>query len=822
VSDLNPADKGMILDLLERVKDNDNLFAQELFGELNGREHYLQILIEFGVFHPELLSDKYMYAIDYLYSLLSDEFIKENIEFLIQLIIDTFESTKILKSYKGYYISRVWDIFLRVLSNLKRSEFKKILDSATMPDYLLYKLKDSKELLKESPYSKDLLKYIIISVKLRRIMLEEVRIGETFTKDCILECIFEVLTDETIDYKYSLYKSSLTLRDYDEGSTMIMLASKLLIKYNLYFEFLKLIDVQMILEKIYLLKLIFRIELKTEEFRSIPSKFLENKDIIFEAIKSEYFREEFGIYISRMDILKEDYIKIVEEVYSNDNDKYKKMIKNAYTDLIYGRKSLAELDHILGPSIRITTGFSSTYEDSVSIKTIEKMDYKELNDYYKGESRKEYFSSNNFIEVFNRQINDNNMKFLDNVKLLDTIILNDILDVLSKNKSGIELSNKYLVDIIESASNKKLSINLYRFSEFLETYKDRLSKLDVNTLVSCILSIVEGQFTADISTLRSDEKVTLENISHKFINIRIESLLKIINLLSANGVDVNQIKIKIIGLIKDDKLDNILSYIFGTQILNLYNANPHEITEIYKLLNRTYKIWFFEGYIMHFNLRFVDSKIIQDYILYDLNKAYELNFKNEITISNLSQYYTVIFANDIYNLDFEKIFKNEEFVNGALFTYQNTQKDVVLKRTLDDFIVFISNTNTVYNTTTYERIMFAIEQRGRSEKKCIKIDDKILNALILITKCRIVTFEKSYLGYQFFGFLQAIDHNDSNIEKLCKLLDTALNNRIDCEYLSSYVDYVCENYGKKFKDEILKTIKGNKKADHWYYKIANI
>ena len=809
--------KAKVQDALRRIEDHDDLYSKELFNKLQGNEEYLDLLIDYGVFKPEMLASKYLYAMDYFASLLFPSFIERKKDFIIRFLITSFNSLSYLESFSGYYVSKLWDIFLLMLPYLDEDEFLNIKPNLNNPDYLIYKLKDYKKIINDSKFSLELIILIFKNVKSKRILLEEAKFGTVFKKEDILSAINIVLLDNQQDFRYLMYKSSLTLREYDEGSILILLASKILIKYNLYTRFIAGLSKKVIIDNLHLCKLIFRIELQDESLIGQARDLFMAEKLMSAIISSGYFKEEVSSYITK-NVLPKDYLmKIVMNVYSSPEDEYQLRIKNAYIDLLENNKTITEVKNILSPIINVSVGFTDLHKDSKDLNLIDKMTSKELNEYYIERSENNYFSSNSFREVFIKQLVENSTKFLDMLSDFNHLVLNDVFEVLRNNKDSFELPIKYFSIILDSVAKHIISIQLYNFREFLDIYKEYLNDSNTNALIKEIANNIGDCYSKDVRFLRNEE-TDLSNISNRYINTRLESYIKIINLINNSGVENIYPNQKLLELYKIDIKDNINSYLIGANILYLYASLPQETEKLYLKITDETKDWFLEGYIMHFNLRYTNSDIIRNYILHDINNAYKLDFKNDITITNLGQYYTVIFANEIYDLDFNNIMAHEKYIDSMLFTYQNTPRDVDLKKDLSDLIKAMAYSGNIYTVGTFERLLYSVEHYYSNDKEdteLIDITEETLGYVNMIAKNNIRTFSTEHVGYQFFNFLRTIDHYAYR-QTVIDFLDNVLTKNINCDYLPEYVRYVSKTYNDIIAESVLEIIKNNKSMNHWY------
>jgi len=814
---MNIVEKARIQDALSRVEEHDSLYSIELFSKLQGNEKYLDLLIEYGVFKPEMLASKYVYAMDYFASIISSSFIDRKKDFIISFLISSFKSLTCLKSYSGYFVSKLWDIFLLMLPYLDEGEFSTIKPILNNPDYLIYKLKDHKEIINDSKFSLELIIFIFKNVKLKRILLEEAKFGTVFKKEDILSAINIVLLDNRQDFKYLMYKSSLTLREYDEGSILILLASKILIKYNLYTRFIAGLSKKVIIDNLHLCKLIFRIELQEESLIGQARDLFMDEKLMSDIISSGYFKEEVSVYITK-NVLPRDYlIKIVSNIYSNSEDKYQLRIKNAYIELLENNKTITEVKNILSPIINVSAGFTDLYKDTKNVNLIDEMTSEEINEYYIERNENHYFSSNSFREVFIKQLVESSTKFLDMLPDFNHLVLNDVFEVLCTNKDSFKLPAKYFSIILDSVAKHIKDIQLYNFHKFLDIYNEYLNDSNTSTLIKEITNNIGDCYSKDVHFLRNEE-TDLSNISNRYINTKLESYIKIINLINNSGVENIYPNQKLVELYKSDIKDNINSFLIGANILYLYASLPQETENLYLEITDETKIWFLEGYIMNFNLRYTNSDIIRNYILHDINNAYKLDFKNDITITNLGQYYTVIFANGIYDLDFNNIMCHEEYIDSMLFTYQNTPRDANLKNDLSDLIKSMAYSDNIYTVGTFERLLYSVEHYYANDKEdaeFIDITEETLRYINIIAKNKIGTFSSGHLGYQFFNFLRTIDHF-AHKSTLVDFLDNVLTKKINCDYLPEYVRYVSKTYNEVITESILEVVKNNKSMNHWY------
>jgi len=809
--------KVKVQDALRRIEDYDDLYSKELFNKLQGNEEYLDLLIDYGVFKPEMLANKYLYAMDYFASLLSPSFIKRKKDFMIRFLVTSFNSLSYLKSFSGYYVSKLWDIFLIMLPYLDEDEFLNIKPTLNNPDYLIYKLKDYKEIINDSKFSLELIIFIFKNIKLKRILLEEAKFGTVFKKEDILSAINIVLLENQQDFKYLMYKSSIALREYDEGSILILLASKILIKYNLYTRFISGLSKKVIIDNLHLCKLIFRIELQDESLIGQARDLFMDEKLMSDIISSGYFKEEVSSYITK-NVLPKDYLmNIILKVYSDPEDEYQLRIKNSYIDLLENNKTITEVKNILSPIISVSAGFTDLYKDTKDVNLIDEMISKEINEYYIERSENHYFSSNSFREVFIRQLVESSTKFLDMLSDFNHLVLNDVFEVLRTNKDSFKLPAKYLSIVLDSAAKHIKNIQLYSFYKFLDIYKEFLNDSNTNTLMKEITNNIGDCYRNDVHFLRNEE-TDLSNVSNRYINTDLESYIKIINLINNSGVENIYTNQKLFELYETDIKDNINSFLIGANILYLYASLPQETENLYLEITDETKIWFLEGYIMNFNLRYTSSDIIRNYILHDINNAYKLDFKNDITITNLGQYYTVIFANGIYDLDFNNIMSHEEYIDSMLFTYQNTPRDVNLENDLSDLIKSMAYSDNIYTAGTFERLLYSVENyyaNDNEDTEFIDITEETLGYINIIAKNKIRNFSTNHIGYLFFNFLRTIDHF-AHKSTLVDLLNNVLTKKINCDYLPEYVRYVSKTYNNMITESILEIIKNNKSMNHWY------
>lgn len=794
---------------LSKLEDYDMHYSSIFFNKLQHQD-YFEVLYEYGAFKTERLSRKYVYALTYIVRMIQKDqnFFREHNSEVYDILLTSFQDIKAgkFKSYLSYFLNQLWEILLLIANDLDENQFDSLLEILSHSDYLMIKLPQHIENIAKSKHSKKILKYILKEVKYRRLLNEELNSFSSFSTDDRVNAVIEIMLDESLDFKGVLYRSSIYMRDYDKESSVILACSKLINTTSDLQMLVGHIDNEILISKMHIMKLVFRVLKENEELISIVDKLLCNQKLVEKLIESNRFHEEIRYYFTKSSTNVDSFRTSINRLYKDESNNFDDYMFNKYYSLLQNDLSKEDEDFFKS-NISTMSYYDSSKDNLLSLDEYRKYTFDQILDVLRKSDDRWHSNDQVFISYLKEETENNRGKMYDNIQHFSISMFRDLMFYLREEKQNIDFLKQYLEEIINYYNIHFDEIGLYDLQKVLEMY---IEILDDNTIVS-IENLYSSHFgdtyTQDVRKFNELEEYEIDDIINKYINYRIGYLFEIRNYLASNNVKSKKIDSNIIDTISVDYLGRFQAYVLGANILHLVDENKVLEKIFFEQINE-YDNWFLEGYINSFNLEYNKTGFVKKHIRPLLLESYSKNLSSNYAIPKISSFYTVLYANDLEDIDFEKVFSNEEILETALFTYQNTPENIFLKRDLPQIIKLIINIGSEINPHTFERVIIALEHRK------MQINNQVIEDLCTIINSQIVTFDNYWQGYRMFTFLKELDEEIS-IDVIIKYVNSIINKSIECDYLVDFLTSIKEKYNKLDYEKIITNLKRNKKANHW-------
>ncbi len=806
---MNEISKTKFKTALSKLEDYDMHYSSIFFNKLQHQD-YFEVLYEYGAFKTERLSRKYVYALAYVVRMIQKDqnFFREHNCEIYDILLISFQDIKAgkFKSYLSYFPNQLWEILLLIANDLDENQFDSLLEVLCHSDYLMIKLPQHIDNIAKSKHSKKILKYILKEVKYRRLLNEELNSFSSFSTDDRVSAVLEIMLDESLDFKGVMYRSSIYMRDYDKESSVILACSKLLNKTTDLQMLVNHLDNDILISKLHILKLIFRILKENEDQISIVDKLLDNHILIENLIESNRFHEEIRYYFTKtsanVDAFKISVCRLHEDK-SNNFDDY---MFNRYNKLLQNDLSKEDEDFFKS-SISSMSYYDSSKDSLLTLDEYRNYTFDEILDVLSRSDDRWHSNDQVFISYLKEETENNSSKMYENIQCFSISMFRDLMNYLREEKHNIDFLKQYLEEVINYYNIHFDEIGLYDLQKVLEIYIEVLDENIVGSIEKLFISHFGETYSQDVMKYSELEENEINDIINKYINYRIGYLFEIRNFLASKNVKSNKIDKNIVDTISVDYLGEFQSYVLGANILHLVDENK-VLEKIFFEQIKSYDNWFLEGYINSFNLEYNKTDFVNDHIRPLLLKSYNKELSTNYAVPKLSSFYTVLYANELEDINFADIFANEEILETALFTYQNTPEDVFLKRDLQQIIKLIISIGSEINPHTFERIIIALEHRK------MQINNQVIDDLCTIINNQILTFDNYWQGYRMFTFLKELD-KEISIDAIIKYVNSIINKNIECDYLVDFLTSIKEKYGKHDYAKIITNLKKNKKANHW-------